>query len=341
MNLVTHGGLADDALAPFLFEGAAVRGALVRLDATSRDVLACHSYPPPLARALAELLAAAALLASTLKLDGSLIVQLSGDGPVRLIVVECNEALELRATAQWDGPRVAALGDAASLADLAGGTAHARLTLTLDQRNAGTLYQGIVSLDATSIAASIEHYLATSEQLQSRLWLFTEGESVSGLILQRLPASIAADAATWTRLCGDMENGVRAIYPGAVAGLGTDASGKIALTPFCEGVRLREDPAGKIALTPFLESLRALFPHDDIRMFDARKVTFRCKCTVGRVANALRIAGREEVEASLAERGAVEVTCEFCNRKYTFAPHEARALFTTAAMPLRRSSSSR
>ena len=89
-----------DALARFMFEGAAVRGALVSLDACCRDILACHPYPPALRRVLAELLAAAALLASTLKFRGSLIVQLQGKGPVRMLVVECDATLALRATAQ-------------------------------------------------------------------------------------------------------------------------------------------------------------------------------------------------------------------------------------------------
>ena len=282
-----------DALLPFLFEHAPVRGALVRLEDTRRKVLACHDYPAPLARALSELLAASALLASTLKLDGSLVVQLAGDGPVRLLVVDCTGGLDVRATAQWDQAAVAALGETASLSALAGGASRGRLALTLDQRGTGTLYQGIVSLDATSIAASIEHYLATSEQLQSRLWLVPDEGGVTGLLLQRLPDAGDADVPAWPRAVEDAGRGVGRV--------GDAAS--------------------------FAAMLGELFPRDDIRMFDARPVRFRCRCSAGRVANALRIAGRDEVEAALAERGVVEVTCEFCNRHYTFGPAEARALF--------------
>ena len=90
-----------DSLTPFVIEGAAIRGALGDLSQTTSTILGAHDYPPALARAMTELLAAAALMASTLKLKGSLVVQMSGDGPVRLLVVECNDALELRATAQW------------------------------------------------------------------------------------------------------------------------------------------------------------------------------------------------------------------------------------------------
>ena len=294
----TASAASEDALAPFVVEHAPVRGALIHLDATSRAILGQHAYPPPLARALAELLAAAALLASTLKLDGSLVVQLSGDGPVRLLVVECNDALDMRATAQWDVAQVAAFGEHASLAQLAGTRAQSRLTLTLDQRSSGTLYQGIVALDGESVAASIEHYLATSEQLTSRLWLDARGTAVRGLLLQRLPGSTDSDDATWTRLARDADRALHASLERPVAGQRS-----------------------------FAHVLASAFPHDDVRMFDARPVRFRCRCSEARVANALRIAGREEVEAALAERGIVEVTCEFCNRRYAFGASEARALF--------------
>ena len=288
-----------DALVPFVVEDAPVRGSLIRLETTSRTILAQHAYPPPLARALSELCAAAALLASTLKLDGSLVVQLSGDGPVRLLVVECTDALELRATAQFDADRVGALPRDASLAALSGGAAHARLTLTLDQRNAGTLYQGVVALDGASVAASIEHYLATSEQLQSRLWLLPSGGGVTGLLLQRLPDADDAEVPAWPRLVADV------------------------------GASL----ANAAKAPSFADMLKALFARDDVRMFAARAVRFACRCSAARVANALRIAGRDEVEAAIAERGSVEVTCEFCNRRYTFGPAEARALFAPAADP--------
>jgi molecular chaperone Hsp33 len=287
-----------DALAPFVIEHAPVRGSLIRLDATTRDILAQHDYPPPLARVLSELCGAAALLASTLKLDGSLVVQLAGDGPVRLLVVECTDALDLRATAQWDGMRVAALGDDASLAALSGGTGHARLTLTLDQR-AGTLYQGVVRLDASSVAASIEHYLAASEQLQSRLWLLPDDAGVTGLLLQRLPDASAGHFAEWPRLVDDAGHAV----------------------------------GRAVRAATFEAILAGLFPRDDIRMFEPRPVRFRCRCSADRVANALRIAGPAEIEAALAAHGMVEVTCEFCNRRYTFGPGEARALFAQAPDP--------
>ncbi len=239
-----------------------------------------------------NLAAAAALLASTLKQDGSLLLQIAGDGPVRLAVVECTGDLALRGTAQWDAARVAALPADATLAGLAGGAA--RMTITLDPRDGGAMYQGIVALAATTIGALIEHYLVTSEQLDSRLVLATDGSAAAGLLLQRLPGATAADDATWARLAA--------------------ALGALELASLF-------NEAGDSAL------LASLFPADDLRVFDTRGVEARCSCSRERVENALRIAGRDEIEAALAEQGGVEVTCEFCNRRYAFTPAEARAVF--------------
>lgn len=284
----------SDSLTPFVLENAAVRGAYVSLPDTAREVLACHPYPPAIARVLGELLAACALLASTLKFEGSLVAQLSGDGPVRLLVVECTDALGMRAMAQWDAERVEKLGPEASLSDLAGGAGHGRLALTLDQKSTGTMYQGIVALEAGSIAELIDHYLATSEQLDSRMRLAADRGRAAGLLAQRLPGASDEDEATWKRVAA------------IAAELGRDAL---------------------LDAASATDAIASAFPEDDLRVFAARPVAFSCTCSRERVARALRIAGLDEVESILAERGNVEVTCEFCNRRYTFAPAEARAVF--------------
>jgi molecular chaperone Hsp33 len=286
--------LVTDNLTPFVFEHAAVRGALVTVPDTVRAVLACHPYPPPLQRALAELVAATALLASTLKFTGSLIMQLQGDGPVRLLVVECTASLELRAMAQWDAERTGTLNADATLADLAGGPAHGRLVLTLDPKGAGTIYQGIVALESGSVAGLIEHYLATSEQLASRIILATDGQASAGILVQRLPGATEEDDVTWSRARDALDTLV---------------------------------PTTLLANIAATDQLAATFPEDDVRVFKAKPVSFACSCSRERVENALRIAGSAEIESILAERGDVEVTCEFCNRRYGFDPAEARAVF--------------
>lgn len=282
-----------DALSRFLFERAAVRGALVSLDDTCREILGQHPYPPALRRALAELLAAAALLASALRFKGALIVQMQGVGPVRLLVVECDAGLGLRATAQWRDDAEALAADT-PLSVLAGDPARSRLAITLDFKDGSPLSQGIVALEASSIAKLIEHYLTTSEQIDSRMVLATDGARVRGILLQRLPGAGPDDEAAWQRAVRQVE-----LLDG------TDLLGA----------------SGAEAL------LGARFDEDDVRVFAPRPARFRCDCSDERVANALRMLGRGEVESILAEQGMVGVTCEFCNRSYRFVPADALALF--------------
>lgn len=289
-----------DTFSRFLFEGAGVRGARVRLADTARTVIAAHPYPPALARVLRELAACAALLAGSLKFDGSLIVQLAGEGPVRLIVVECTTSLTLRATAQWDEARVAALPAQASLLELAGGASAARLAITLDPRSQGAMTQGIVALEAGSVAELVEHYLTASEQVLSHIALAQQGDEVVGVLIQRLPGSAPIDEATW-------QSAVQAL---------DDAD------DFSLGLAVASD-AG----------LSALFAGHDLRVFRPAVPRFACACSLARVEGALRIAGRQEIEATLAEQGRIEVVCEFCGRQYLFAPQEARALFAVPQSP--------
>ena len=292
------GGAPADTFSRFLFEGAGVRGARVRLADTARALVASHPYPPAVARVLRELAACASLLAGSLKFDGTLIVQLAGDGPVRLIVVECTTALALRATAQWDATRVAALPADATLHDLAGGPASARLAITLDPSAGGAMTQGIVALEAGSVAQMLEHYLASSEQVTSTLALAQAGDDVTGVLLQRLPGASEHDDATWR-------------------------AAKRALAA--------ADPLALALAAGSNAGLASIFPGQDLRVFTPVMPRFACSCSPERVAGALRIAGRQEIEATLAEQGRVEVVCEFCSRQYVYTPDAARALFAPPA----------
>lgn len=181
----------QDVLERFLFDGAPVRGELVQLDATFKDVLERHPYPPVLQKMLGELMSAAALLTATIKLDGTLIMQLHGSGVVKLLVVECTSEMTLRATARWDGD----VADV-SLAELLG---HGKFIITLDP-NEGETYQGIVGFEpGQSVAQIIENYMARSEQLATRLWLVSGDECAAGLLLQKLPAG-QGDPDAWDHL---------------------------------------------------------------------------------------------------------------------------------------------
>lgn len=180
-----------DTLQRFLFEHAPVRGEIVHLDATWRAVLERHDYPPALRQALGELMAAAALLAATLKLKGSLILQIQGKGPVSLLVVECTGELSMRATARWEGE----LADA-GLAALVG---NGRCVITLDPKDGKQAYQGIVPLEGGSVAEILQQYMSRSEQLDTYLCLAANEHSAAGLLLQKLPEQSGADEDAWDR----------------------------------------------------------------------------------------------------------------------------------------------
>lgn len=288
-----------DTLSRFVFERGAVRGAVVSLDECCREILACQAYPPPLARVIGELLVAAALLAASLKFRGSIAVQLQGSGPVRLLVVECDARLALRATAQWSAA-IHALAPDADLAEMAGGPGCGRLVITLDPGDGSPLYQGIVSLEAASVAAGIVHYLETSEHIESRMIVTADSGRVRGLLVQRLPDRSDADESLWRRVAERAGAGAapHLVHAGSAA-----------------------------------DVLTSLFPEDDLRLFDPQAARFGCRCSRERVADALRLVGREEVESILAEQQRVSVTCEFCNRSYTLSPDEARALFPAEGSP--------
>lgn len=180
-----------DTLTRFLFEHAEVRGEVVRLDATWRAVLECHAYPEPIRNLLGEMMAAASLLAATLKFEGALIMQMQGSGPVTLAVVECSSEFHLRATAKWRDDL--APGDIATL------LGQGKFVITIDPKTSNQIYQGIVALEGTTVAEVLEHYMLQSEQLETRLWLAADGEQACGFLLQRLPENATEDADAWNR----------------------------------------------------------------------------------------------------------------------------------------------
>ncbi len=181
---------SSDMLQRFIFEEAPIRGEIVHLDATWRTVLERRNYPPALRNLLGEMMAAAALLSATLKFDGAMIMQIQGNGPISLLVVECTSARTLRALAQWrediqPAPLDQLLGDG-------------KLVITIEASHNKERYQGIVNLEGETIAEVLQHYLLHSEQLDTRLWLAANDQQAAGMLLQRLPHDSDDDA--WPRV---------------------------------------------------------------------------------------------------------------------------------------------
>ncbi len=180
----------NDTLQRFLFENLGIRGELVRLDASWQAVLERHDYPPVVRERLGELMAASVLLSATLKFDGSMTLQIRGDGPIGMMVVECTSARTLRGLAHWEGEP-----DGASLSGQFG---DAQLIITIEPKGRDR-YQGIVPLEGERFAEAIEGYLYRSEQLPTRLWLAADAESAAGLLVQDLPGQYSEEDA-WNRV---------------------------------------------------------------------------------------------------------------------------------------------
>ena len=184
--------MSQDVLLRFLFDDAPVRGEWLSLDAVWQTVQQRHDYPPELRALVGEWLAAAVLLRATLKFEGSLVVQLQGQGPVSLIVVECAAGLKTRATARWQGDLTGL-----SLQEMVG---NGVCSILLDPCDGSKPYQGVVPIEGAGVAQILEQYMQRSEQLETRLWLVASEQSVGGLLLQKMPEQGGQTAENWSRI---------------------------------------------------------------------------------------------------------------------------------------------
>ena len=283
-----------DTLLKFSFTGARVRGELVQMADTWRDMTAHRRYPPAVMRVLGETVAAASLLASNIKFNGALVMQIYGDGPLQLLVVECQSDLALRATAKVRDEPIA---DDIPLRDLINRNGRGRFSITLDPKDplpGQQPYQGIVALEGDTVAEILQTYMRQSEQLETRLWLASNDAAVGGLLLQRLPNDSAADAAS------------------------PDDAAWAHLLALAHTVTSEE----LLDLSPDDVSHR-LFWQESLEHYPRLTPRFRCTCSRERIVKMLISLGQEEVDSIIAEQGSVSVTCEFCGRTYSFDPVDA------------------
>jgi molecular chaperone Hsp33 len=286
-----------DLIRRFFFEHSPVRGHIVHLDSAWAAMCEHHEYPAAIRGLLGEAAAATTLIASTRKFNGTLTLQLQGPGPMHLLVAQCTSGFAVRGVARWTGAV-----PAGPLTDMAG---EGRLTVTVETLDLAARYQGIVPLAAGGLADCLEAYFRDSEQLPTRIWLATTPTRAAGLLLQRLPGSIS---------------------PGSP--------------------REREDPQEawerfehlastltpeELLTLPQRDVMRRLFHEEDVRVYEPAPVFFQCRCSRERVIELLRALGEEEIRGIVAERGAVQARCEFCNRAYEFDAIDTEQLFRAHA----------
>jgi molecular chaperone Hsp33 len=298
----------------FLFDGLPVRGMVVRLTDAWQEILArrraddAHAtWPWPVTRMLGEMAAASALMQANIKFNGALIMQIFGEGPVKVAVAEVQHDLSLRVTAKVVG-EVAADAHLQQLVNVNG---RGRCAITLDPKErlpGQQAYQGVVPLNAShgggqpNLADVLEHYMRQSEQLDTKLVLAADNNVAAGLLIQRLPAEGEANLKA-------MEVDEQMEHFHRIATLTASLTGDELLQLDVETI------------------LRRLFWQEKILRFDPQTPRFACTCSRERVTGMIRGLGREEAESILAERGEIDVTCDFCGQHYRFDAVDAAQVF--------------
>ena len=271
--------IQHDQVHRYLFENVAVRGELVTVSETLDQILANHSYPQPVKNVLAELLVATSLLTATLKFAGDITVQLQGDGPMSLAVINGNHSQQMRGVARIQGD----IPPDASLKTLVG---NGFLVITIAPEE-GERYQGVVGLEGDTLAACLEDYFMRSEQLPTRLIIRTgehDGKpAAGGMLLQVMPAQNAQTQ--------DFEH----------------------LATLTETLKAEE-----LFTLPANDVLWRLYHEEEVTVYDPQSVEFKCTCSRERCADALKTLPDEEVDSILADDGEIDMHCDYCGSHYVF-----------------------
>lgn len=277
----------SDIRTRFIFDDIPIRGMHIRLEKVWHHIVNQKHYPVAICRALGELLAAGSLLSANLKNEGTLIVQVQGQGRLKMLVVEATSENTVRATARWD--ETAEIHDDESLTALLG--ENSVFVLTHQPKDADP-WQGVVPLEGDSIAQMLVNYMKRSEQLDTYITLAADDQAAGALLLQRLPEEELDDAA-WEHVTTLAQT----LTPQELTGL--DAH----------------------------HALYRLYHETPPRVFEPEAIEFACTCSRGKVSDMLLMLGGQEVGGVVAEQGSIQIDCDFCHSKYVFDETDVNALF--------------
>lgn len=285
---MTTSSKSKNTLHRYLFDDLSVRGELVQLDDTYQHIISGKEYPAPLQQLLGELLVATTLLTATLKFEGSITMQLQGNGPVSLAVINGDNNQKVRGVARWDGE----IADDASLHDMMG---KGHMVITIEPKK-GERYQGVVGLEGDNLAEVLEAYFMRSEQLKTRLWIRTgqlDGKlHAAGMLLQIMPDG---------------------------TGSADDFDHLAQLTATVKNEELFSLDANEV--------LYRLYNQEKVQLFEPQAVEFLCGCSRDRSAAAIITVARDELNQILAEDGAVNLHCDYCGTTYSFDSTQVFELF--------------
>jgi molecular chaperone Hsp33 len=296
----------SDFVLPFQLEKAPVRGRLVRLKNSVQDITHKHQYPPVVNRLLAELIALTTALSHLFKFESVFTLQITGDGPVRLMVVDITHEGDIRACARFNEDAVTKLPASTPSIHSVFGSGY--LAFTIVQNNADDRYQGIVELEGSTLSECLHHFFRQSDQLETGIVVFANTHNVhsqdhlaAALIVQRMPpasgssiAGIESEQDDWLRV---------------LSVLGTATAKEL----------LSKD-------LPVQDLLYRLFWEDGIRVFDYRPLVAKCRCSKDRVEDMLKTFSQVDI-GDMIEDDLICVTCEFCNQEYRFDPSSLRSEF--------------
>ena len=307
----------------FLFDGLPVRGILVQLTDVWQEILKRRAenldtgaYPEPVRHLLGEMTAAAVLMQSNIKFNGALVMQIFGDGPLKLAVVEVQPNLNVRATAKVGGD----LDGTQTLSTMVNVKNEGRCAITLDPLTklpGQQPYQGVVPLfddrrnKLDKFSEVLQHYMLQSEQLDTTLVLAADDKTAAGLLIQRLPIKGEGNLAAKASMADEDE-----------IGRNEDYNRISILAASLKNEELLQLDADTI--------LRRLFWEEKLIRLETLAPSFACSCSRDRVSNMIRSLGADEVDSILSERNDVEVGCDFCGQQYRFDAVDAAQIFTSA-----------
>ncbi|MEA5246919.1 Hsp33 family molecular chaperone HslO [Vibrio parahaemolyticus] len=287
--------MANNVLNRYLFEDLSVRGELVQLDEAYQRIISSKEYPAAVQKLLGELLVSTTLLTATLKFEGSITIQLQGDGPVSLAVINGDHNQQVRGVARWEGD----IADDASLHEMMG---KGYLVITIEPKK-GERYQGVVGLEGENLTEVLEGYFANSEQLKTRLWIRTgefEGKPhAAGMLIQVIPDGTGSP--------DDLEH----------------LEHLEQLTNTVKDEELFGLEANDL--------LYRLYNQDKVRVYEPQPVAFHCGCSRERSGAAIITVEKAEIYDILAEVGSVSLHCDYCGTTYTFDETEVTELYTQAS----------
>ena len=289
----------DDLVAAFQIEGWPVRGRIVRLSKVVDDILTRHAYPEPVANLLGEACALAALVGSSLKFEGKLIVQAQGDGPVAYVVADYDTAGSLRGYCRFDPERVAEASQGFARPGAQSLLGKGVFIMTIDQGPELDRHQGITAVEGETLALCAEHYFAQSEQVPTRIRLavgqIDTGEGPTWRAVGAMIQNVAED---------DARGATRDAWERADALFSTTADDEL-IDPEVPSERL----------------LFRLFHEDGVRLFSPKQLKAFCRCTEQRILDMLRSFPPEDrVDMVEQDTGKIRVTCEYCSRVYVVEP---------------------